>query len=138
MAQHAVEVILTRQLASYLATPIFIVDSDGNLAFYNEPAEAILGTRFEETGEMPVGQWSTVFEPRYEDGAPMPPGEVPLVIALEQRRPSTKRFRIRGLDGAHRSIVVMAFPLTGHGNGHLGAVALFWEAHDPAAPKDLL
>jgi hypothetical protein len=30
-----VELILMRQLASYLATPIFLVDADGTLVFYN-------------------------------------------------------------------------------------------------------
>ena len=35
MLQKAIEVILMRQLASYLAMPIFVVDPDGNLLFYN-------------------------------------------------------------------------------------------------------
>ena len=42
MAQKDIELILTRQLASYLATPVFIVDAIGTLVFYNEPAEVIL------------------------------------------------------------------------------------------------
>jgi PAS domain-containing protein len=54
MAQHAVEIILMRQLASYLAMPIMLFDPAGNLLFYNEPAEAILGRRFEEAGEIPL------------------------------------------------------------------------------------
>ena len=61
MPQREIEVILTRQLASYLTMPIFIVDPDGTLVFYNEPAEAILGHRFEETGEMPADEWATVY-----------------------------------------------------------------------------
>jgi PAS domain-containing protein len=46
MPQLEIEMILMRQLASYLAMPIFIVDPVGNLVFYNEPAESILGRRF--------------------------------------------------------------------------------------------
>ena len=61
MRQREIEVILTRQLASYLALPIFIVDEDGTLIFYNEPAEAILGQRFEETGEMPADEWAQAY-----------------------------------------------------------------------------
>ena len=53
MSQKPIELILMRQLASTLAMPIFLVDADGTLAFYNEPAERVLGMRFEETGEMP-------------------------------------------------------------------------------------
>ena len=51
---YAIELILTRQLADCLAIPVFITDTIGNLLFYNEPAEDILGKRFEDTGEMPV------------------------------------------------------------------------------------
>ena len=39
MPQQEIEMILVRQLASYLAMPIFIVDPQGTLVFYNEPAE---------------------------------------------------------------------------------------------------
>lgn len=35
MPQKAIELILTRQLASYLAMPIFLVDAAGTLVFYN-------------------------------------------------------------------------------------------------------
>ena len=50
MSQKEIEVILTRQLATYLAMPIFVIDTQGTLLFYNESAEAILGRRFDETG----------------------------------------------------------------------------------------
>ena len=43
MAQYPVELILTRQVASQMAMPVFLVDADGTLVFYNEPAERILG-----------------------------------------------------------------------------------------------
>ena len=39
MSQKEIEQILIRQLASYLAMAVLIVDADGNLVFYNEPAE---------------------------------------------------------------------------------------------------
>ena len=45
MSQKAIELILMRQLASSLAMPIFLVDPSGNLVFYNEPAEQLLGSR---------------------------------------------------------------------------------------------
>ena len=35
MAHEEIEVILARQLASYLAMPIFIVDPQGTLLYYN-------------------------------------------------------------------------------------------------------
>jgi PAS domain-containing protein len=127
MQQQAIEVILMRQLASYLAMPIFLVDPAGDLLFYNEPAEALLGHRYEETGDMPLVQWAQIFQPTSEDGSPLPPEALPLVIALEQRRAAHLVFQIRGLDGVHRKIEVTAFPLEGQGGRYLGAVAIFWE-----------
>jgi PAS domain-containing protein len=127
MSQKAIELILTRQLASYLAMPIFLVDPDGTLIYYNEPAEAILGRRFEETGEMPASEWATIFTPTDESGASLPPQGLPLMVALVERRPDHRRFWICGLDGARRHLDVTAFPIIGQDQRHLGAIALFWE-----------
>ena len=52
MAAYEIEIILNRQLADCLSIPVFITDTDGNLIFYNEHAEEVLGKRFEETGEI--------------------------------------------------------------------------------------
>jgi PAS domain-containing protein len=125
--QLQVEVILMKQLASYLATPIFVVDPVGNLVYFNEPAEEILGLRYDEAGDMPLVEWSSVFTPTDEHGVPMPPEDLPLVCALEQRRPAHGPMWIRGLGGAPRHISVTAFPLIGQNDRNLGAVAIFWE-----------
>ena len=127
MPQQDIEVILVRQLASYLAMPIFIVDPQGTLVFYNEPAEPILGRRFEETGEMPIGEWSTIFDPTDESGQPIAPADIPLAIALTERRPAHRALWIRGLDRVQRHLEVTCFPLIGQANRCLGAIAIFWE-----------
>ena len=126
MSQHDIEVILFRQLASSLAMPIFIVDPDGTLIFYNEPAEAILGSRFEETGEMEIGEWSSTFSPTDEHGHKIDSDALPLTIALRERRPAHGRLWIRGLDQVPRLIEVTALPLIGLSNRYLGAAAIFW------------
>ena len=131
MAQKEIEVILTRQLASYLAMPIFIVDRDGTLLFFNEPAEAILGKRFEETGEMVAAEWASAFMPTDERGEPLAPETLPLIIALYQRKPAHRSLWIRGLDNVPRHIEATAFPLIGQGGRNLGAVAIFWETNPP-------
>jgi PAS domain-containing protein len=130
MSQKEIEVILTRQLASYLVMPVFIVDSLGTLIFYNEPAEMILGRRFEETGEMPAAEWATVFTPMDKRGVPLAQEALPLIIALAERRPAHGDFYIRGLDNVRRHIEVTAFPLIGQAERNLGAVAIFWEVKD--------
>ncbi len=126
--QHEIEVILARQLADYLALPIFLVDQEGNLLFYNEPAEKILGHRYEETGPMPAEEWATVFQPTDEDGRPLTADQLPLIVALREGRPAHSGFWIRGLDAVLRQIEVIAFPLIGQGDRRLGAVAIFWES----------
>jgi PAS domain-containing protein len=127
MPQKPVELILMRQLASYLAMPIFVVNPAGSLLFYNEPAERLLGRRYEESGEMPFEEWSTIFAPADEDGSPLAPDALPLAIALKKRRSVHQALRIRGLDGVARRIEVTAVPLEGQGGRDLGAVAIFWE-----------
>ncbi len=122
-----VEVILMKQVASYLAMPIFLVDLAGTLIFYNEPAEALLGRRFDETGEMPLEEWGTVFVPVDAEGAVLAPHQLPLAVALAERRPAHGRFSITAGDGRRHDLAVTAFPLIGQNARELGAVALFWE-----------
>jgi PAS domain-containing protein len=122
-----IQIILTRQLAGYLSVPVFLVDSKGDLLFYNEPAEAILGRRFEETGAMPAEVWSSAFTPVDDQGQPVPPEDLPLMIALARQRPAYKRFYIQGMNGVRRQIEVAAIPIVGLQGEFLGAAALFWE-----------
>jgi len=125
---HPIQIILARQLAGYLSVPVFLVDHKGNLLFYNEPAEAILGRRFEETGAMPAEVWSTAFTPEDAHGNPIPPDQLPLMITLAKQRPAYRCFFIRGLDGAQRQVEVAAIPIIGLHDEFVGAAALFWEA----------
>ena len=87
MAGHAIEIILSRQLADCLSVPVFIVDPQGTLLFYNAPAEVILGQKFQDTGAMPVGEWGTNFFPHDGEGNQIPPSELPLVT--DHQRPRT-------------------------------------------------
>jgi len=127
MSQREIELILTRQLASYLNVPVLIVDSNGDLVFFNESAEPILGRRFEETGVIRRGEWSSLFRPTNDDGSPIPREEQPLFIATERRRPVYRCAWMRGLDGVNRYVEGIAFPLNGVGNRFLGAIGIFWE-----------
>ena len=127
MSQQEIEVILSRQLAEYLALPIFIVDPSGDLLYYNEPAELILGSRYDDTGPMAARDLAMIFKPVDQDGRPMKSEELPIVIALTKHHPSHNTFWIQGLDGALRKIEVAAFPLIAQANRFLGAIAIFWE-----------
>jgi len=115
--QHEIEVILTRELAGYLAMAVFVVDPAGSLIFYNEPAEALLGTRFEETGPMEMDDWAHVFDPRDEDGNPLcwdrntgAPVHSWFTQRLQRRTTSTNR----GTAGRTELIAVRSIRQTGH------------------------
>ncbi|MEZ5936361.1 MAG: hypothetical protein R3F54_31575 [Alphaproteobacteria bacterium] len=97
------------------------------MLFYNEPAEAVLGRRFDDTGEMPAEEWSSAFRQVDDRGRPLPPEDLPLMITLKTHQPAHRHFTIRGLDGALRRIDVTAIPITGLKGEFLGAAALFWE-----------
>ncbi|HJQ83988.1 MAG TPA: PAS domain-containing protein [Candidatus Binatia bacterium] len=130
MTQKPIELILMRQVASYLALPVFIVDDAGTLVFYNEAAERIIGKRFEETGEMPATEWGTVFVPTDDRGVALEPNALPLSIALTQQRPAYATLWIHALDRVPRHIDSVAFPLLGQAGTCLGAVAIFWESQE--------
>lgn len=130
MERQEIELILSRHWASYLNVPIFLVDPQGNLLFYNEQAELILGRRFAETGQMTAEEWSTIFDITDEHNRLLDPSELPLNIALQQCRPAYKRFYATGLDNVRRYIETICFPLVGQSDRFLGAVAIFWELDD--------
>ena len=119
--------ILAREFASKLATPMLISDVDGNLVFFNEPAAGVLGRSFSEVGELPASRWAELFETEELDGSPVPLERMPAGIALMEARPAHHRFVIKGLDAVRRVISVTAFPLLAHTDDLVGVVAIFWE-----------
>jgi hypothetical protein len=127
-----IQIILLRQLAGYLGVPMLLADPKGDLLYYNEPAEALIGMRFEETGAIAVETWLSMFRRVDEQGQPIPPEDLPLMLALATRRPVYKRLFIDGLDGVRRHIEAAAIPITGLQGEFLGAASLFWEVKECA------
>ena len=120
--------ILAREFASNLATPMLIADDEGTLVYYNEAAEALVGTPFAEAGELELDEWTTSFEPRTHDAEPLPAERRPARIALDERRASHERFVITSRDGVDREVSVTAFPLFAQADEFVGIVAIFWRA----------
>ena len=127
MSQKDLEIILTRQLASSLAMPILVVDPEGTIVFYNEAAEDILCARFDETGEIPLEDWTARLSPTDESGKPLPIDDLTLVRAISAQQPSHRVMWIRCRDGIMRHIEITSFPLVGQAKRLLGAMAVFWE-----------
>ena len=130
MPAYEIEIILSRQLADCLSMPVFITDTVGNLIFYNEPAEKLLGTKLENTGEMKVEEWSTMFKQQDDEGNPLHPEELPLVRTLRDQYPYHKTFWIVSLMGNTEKISVTSYPIIGRTGKFLGAMAIFWKAKD--------
>ena len=130
MSAYEIEIILSRQLADCLSIPVFITDPNGNLVFFNMPAEDVLGERFEESGEMPVEKWSVIFKPMDEFNQEIPPEDLPLVKTLKNFLPYHRSFWIRSLKGQKEKIALTSYPIINRENKFLGAVAMFWKIKD--------
>ena len=122
-----IALILARELATQLATATFIADGDGELVFYNEAAEEILGRTFAEAGSMPATEWNSLFAIEDLEGTPLPVERNPGWIALAERRPAHARLRLVGLDGVRRQISATALPLFSSPTDVVGMIAVFWE-----------
>ena len=128
MAQQSVEMILVRQLASYLFVPVIVVDTTGTAVFYNEPAERILGVRFEKTGRIGPEVTDRLIELSDDPAAGPDDAGRPLLTALQQRRPAhARRWLLRRGDRVRLQVEITAFPIIDQEDRLLGAVAMFWE-----------
>jgi PAS domain-containing protein len=118
--------IVAREFASRLATAVMVTDAEGNLVYYNPPAERLLGRSFAETGEIPIDEWAAMVTSEALDGSPMPAEEIPIWIALHDRRPAQLEFA-RTIEGVRREISSTAFPVLSSEGVLVGVVSIFWE-----------
>jgi PAS domain-containing protein len=128
MSGPPIELLLLKQVAGYLAMPVFLVDEDGALEYYNEPAEVLLGQRYEETGQIALEIWGKLWLPTDPDGRQLAPEELPVAVAVRERRPVLGNVAIRRPDGSDRRLTITALPLEAADGSHLGAFAIFWES----------
>jgi PAS domain-containing protein len=121
-----IALILARDLAATLTTPMFLVDGGGDLVYFNEAAEQLLGRPFAEV-QMSADEWATAFTPVDEEGTPVPLEDLPLGIAFMTGVPAHGRLHIVAADGKERDIEVTAVPLFAQVDQLVGGVAVFWE-----------
>jgi PAS domain-containing protein len=125
--QKSLVLILARELATNLATPIYIADADGDLVYFNEPAEQIASGRYAEHRETTITDWVNELAPETLDGTPLAREDMPGGIAFAQRRPAHGTMRVTGLDGQKRTVETTALPLFGPDGEFQGIMAIFWE-----------
>lgn len=126
-SQQPIEMILLRQLASLLTVPIWMMDADGNLVFYNESAEKLLGANFDDMGPIHADQVREMFRLTDLDGSPLHDLDHPVAVTLAKRTPSHRELRFHGLDGVWRTVAVSSIPVEGQAGRFLGLFATFWE-----------
>ncbi len=127
MTDHAVELVLARNLVSAVELAAFIIDPDGVVVFFNDSAGEAIGHRFEEVGPLAREQWNSQFGPFDEFGQLMPTDSLPLSVALRQGLPANGRFQVRLHDDELVEVEVSALPLV-TAQGFQGAMVVFWRA----------
>jgi PAS domain-containing protein len=118
--------ILAREFAANLATPVYVADSNGVVVYFNESAEKVGGRSFAEAGQMSIRQWTLLLRPRRIDGAPLERRDMPGGVAFIERRPAHAQMLISALDGVDRAIAITAFPLFGPDEAFHGIMVIFW------------
>ena len=124
--------ILARELASNLATPMFVLNQDGLLVYFNDAAERIIGKPFAEIGMVDAMEFGKLLDLTDLDGTPVSRPDSPSGIAFFQRRPSHQVLLATGFDGVRRTVQATAYPLFGTTDELHGVVTVFWEG----APGD--
>ena len=118
--------ILAREFASNLSTPTLVTDADGNLVFYNEAAEGVIGQPLLRDGRHAARRLARRL--RAED-ARVGAAAARASPGADRARPAAPlapRYLVTSADGVEREIEVTAFPLFAHTDEFVGVVVIFW------------
>ena len=126
-AHKSLPLILAREFAANLATPLAILDEHGALVFFNEPAEQIIGQTPAELGILSEREWLARFSAERLDGTPIEDEDQPAVVARRELRPTHETLVYKTVDGRRRTLSVTAIPLLSHEDELAGIVTAFWE-----------
>jgi PAS domain-containing protein len=119
--------IRAKHLAESVTLPMFLADADGNLIFYNEAAEALVGRPFVDSGAISAIEWQQMFNVRDRADAPFPLESMPGWITVQGARPAMGHIRFTSADRTEHFAAVCAFPLFTEQTRFEGALLLFWE-----------
>ena len=126
-APKSLPLILAREFAANLATPMFLIDAAGVLVFYNDAAALLLGKPFAELGEIPAGEFGAVLELATPDGDVVLRRDSPAGIAFFQQRPAHATVVATAYDGIRRTYEATAYPLFASSGDMHGVISVFWE-----------
>jgi PAS domain-containing protein len=133
--QKDVVLILARELASNIATPMLVLDEAGTIVFFNEPAEKVLGASFASVGEVPAEEYDARWATTDPDGKELSLLHGPLARVVSDHTPAHRVIRVRGLDGVWHLIETTVYPLFASASRFVGAVGVFWELGGEFSPS---
>jgi PAS domain-containing protein len=127
-APKSLPLILARELAANLATPMFLMDTGGMLVFYNDAAALLLGKSFSELGEIPSGEFGESLQLSTPDGERLRRRDSPTGVAFYEHKPAHQTVMATAYNGVRRTYEATAYPLLGATGEMHGVVAVFWAA----------
>jgi PAS domain-containing protein len=133
--QKDVVLILARELASNIATPMLVLDETGTIVFFNEPAEKLLGATFASVGEVPPEEYDAKWSTTDPDGNEISLLHGPLARVVSDHAPAHRVIRVQGLDGVWHLIETTVYPLFASVSRFVGAVGVFWELGGSYGPS---
>jgi PAS domain S-box-containing protein len=129
-SEPSLPLILARELAANLATPMFLIDAGGTLVYFNEAAELLLGKSYGEIGGITALEFGTMLNLENVDGTPMRRRDSPAGVAFYEREPAHRTLLATTLDGSRQPFEVTAYPLFGHVGDMHGVLTVFWRAKE--------
>jgi PAS domain-containing protein len=124
--QRHIALILAKDLAAQVATPMLLVDAVGDLVFFNEAAEGLLGRPYAEA-QMSRADLARTFKPVDDAGEPVPIEDLPLSQAIRTGTASHGNLTIESIDGRRHELEVIGIPLLARVDQPVGGMAIFWE-----------
>lgn len=127
-APRSIPLILARELAANLATPMFLIDAGGMLVYFNEAAELMLGKTYGEVGTITANEFGAMLQLADLDGEAIRRRDSPAGVAFIEREPAHRTLYATALDGERDKFECTAYPLFGRADEMHGVLTVFWKA----------
>jgi PAS domain S-box-containing protein len=107
---------------------VIVVDARGFLVYVNEAGHRLIGPVV--SPDLPITDQLSAFRPRYPDGRPMAPGEVPLARAIHGESFADYLIVARKPDGSDAHFRNTVNPVRDESDRIIGAVSIFRDVSD--------
>lgn len=135
-APKSLPLILARELAANLATPMFLIDAEGIVVYCNEAAELMLGKPYAEMGAVSAADFGEMLSLEHPDGSPLRRRDSPPGVAFIERVPAHSTLVATTLDERGKAQwEVTAYPLFGRTEEMHGVLTVFWESSEKLAEE---